>query len=187
MVDVYVGLGSNVDPERHLRKAIAALRRRYGDLRCSSVYKSPAYGFTGDDFLNLVVGFETAAAAEQVEETLSAIESAGGRERRGPRFGPRSLDLDLLLYGCRVDPRQRLPRDDVLRYPFVLAPLAEIAPRLVHPLTGVSMADAWRAMATGGPRLQRLGALSEVLPAGAAAAVDGDDLTGDIRRVADQE
>ena len=69
---------------------------------------------------------------------------------------PRSLDLDLLLYGERVDPVQRLPRDDVLKYPFALAPLAELAAGLIHPVTGGAIGEAWRSMAEARPPLQRL-------------------------------
>ena len=145
MTDVYVGLGSNVLPEEHLRTAIDALSSCFGPLRCSTVYQSPAYGFAGDDFLNLVAAFESTLAPTEVEGILSSVESAGGRPPSG-RSGSRTLDLDLLLYGERVDAAQRLPRGDVLLYPFVLAPLFELAPALVHPVTGITMHDAWCAM-----------------------------------------
>lgn len=157
MPEAVVGIGSNIDPQRHVATALTELEQRFGRLRRSSVYRSPAYGFRGDDFLNLVVIFETDADADGVEDVLSSIESFGGRKRDGPRFAPRTLDLDLLLYGWRVDARRRLPRADVNRYPFVLAPLAEIAPALRHPLTGVTMADAWRRMARTEPRVERVG------------------------------
>jgi 2-amino-4-hydroxy-6-hydroxymethyldihydropteridine diphosphokinase len=157
MPEAVVGIGSNVDPERNTAAAVAELEQRFGPLRRSSVYRSPAFGFSGDDFLNLVVIFETGLDADGVEAALSSIESFGGRRRGGPRFAPRTLDLDLLLYGCRVDARRRLPRADVNRYPFVLAPLAEIAPELRHPLTGITMADAWRLMARTAPPIERVG------------------------------
>jgi len=158
MIDVYVGLGSNIEPADNLRRAIDTLGGHFGGLRCSSVYESPPYGFSGDDFLNLVTVFSTTLAAETIEEILSSIEHAGGRQRHG-RSGPRTLDLDLLLYGMRVNPDQRLPRDDVLRYPFVLAPLAELAPDLTHPVTACAIGAAWQRMAVEQPALQCLGKL----------------------------
>lgn len=160
MIDVYVGLGSNVDPERHVVGAVAALERAFGALRYSGVYRSPAYGFEGDDFLNLVVAFGSASSPAAVEDVLSALERAAGRGGPEQRTGSRTLDLDLLLFGPRVDAAQRLPRTDVLQYPFVLAPLAELAPRLAHPVTGLSLERAWRQMRATKPPLRRLGEIT---------------------------
>jgi 2-amino-4-hydroxy-6-hydroxymethyldihydropteridine diphosphokinase len=143
MPEVFVGLGSNVEPEANLRWALGELEKCFGSLRRSNVYRSPAFGFEGPDFLNMVVGFDTASKVDTVEATLSELENARGRNR-AERTGSRTLDLDLLLYGQRVDAARRLPRADVLRYPFVLAPLAELAPKLAHPVTGVLIGDAWR-------------------------------------------
>jgi len=158
MPEVFVGCGSNIDPERHLRHAVDSLAEACGPVRCSSVYRSPAFGFEGPDFLNLVVGFDTAAGPDEIEATLSELENAFGRSE-GDRWSSRTLDLDLLLFGLRVDPARRVPRVDVLRYPFVLAPLAELAPHLVHPVTGVAMADAWARCTRSKPEIYRLGAL----------------------------
>jgi len=160
MVDVYVGAGSNIEPERYLRLAVSALEERFGRIRCSNVYRSPSYGFQGADFLNMVFAFSTAGGPDDVERELYDIEYEGGRIRRTERFSSRTLDLDLLLFGQAVDAPRRLPRDDVRRYPFVLAPLAELAPALRHPLTGAELADEWRAMRErGGITLERLGPL----------------------------
>lgn len=158
MVDVYIGVGSNIEPERHLRLAVDALEARFGPIRCSSVYRSPAFGFCGADFLNMVCAFSTDRGADDIERELHDIEYEGGRLRRAERFSSRTLDLDLLLFGEAVDVPRRLPRSDVLRYPFVLAPLAELAPALRHPLTGASLADEWRVMqGRGGVVLERVG------------------------------
>lgn len=143
MPEVFVGLGSNVEPEANLRWALRELENSFGSLRRSNVYRSPAFGFEGPEFLNMVVGFDTAAKVDAVEAALSELENARGRNP-ADRTGSRTLDLDLLLYGRRVDAARRLPRADVLRYPFVLAPLAELAPTLAHPVTGVRIGDAWR-------------------------------------------
>jgi len=158
MPEVFVGLGSNIEPERHLRWALAALERRFGPVRRSDVYRSPPFGFDGPDFLNLVVAFGATAGIEAIEAALSELESSRGRDGR-QRAGSRTLDLDLLLYGARVDARQRLPRADVLRYPFVLVPLADLAPELVHPVTGVAIGAAREAAAAGALELRRVAAL----------------------------
>ena len=165
MVDVYVGAGSNIAPAEHLRHAVAALEERFGPVRRSDVYRSPSFGFRGADFLNMVIAFPTDRPADDVERELYDIEYEGGRVRRGERFSSRTLDLDLMLFGVAVDPGRRLPREDVRRYPFVLAPLAELAPALRHPLTGCTLDDEWRRMRErerGGIVLERLGPLDEV-------------------------
>ncbi len=161
MVEVYVAAGSNEAPRRHLRLAVAALAERYAPLRCSEVYQSPAFGFSGADFLNMVIAFAADVTADEVKRKLTAIEHEGGRVRHRQRVSPQPLDLDLLLVGSTVDAALRLPRDDMRRHAFVLAPLADLAPALRHPLTGRTFAEEWRAMsATGQPaRLQRLGRL----------------------------
>lgn len=143
MVEVFVGVGSNLDRERNIVAGVAALREAFGALRESSVIDNPAVGFIGDDFLNLVVAFETDDGAPVVAEKLRAIERSFGRVRGGDRYVARALDLDLLLYGDVVDDDLRIPRSDILEYAFVLGPLAEIAPDHIHPITGRSFQALW--------------------------------------------
>ncbi|HID50363.1 MAG TPA: 2-amino-4-hydroxy-6-hydroxymethyldihydropteridine diphosphokinase [Chromatiales bacterium] len=147
MARIYISIGSNIDAETRLRQAVAALREQYGALDLSSVYESEAVGFAGDNFLNLVVGLDTDEDVATVAATLRAIEDRYGRDRSVPRFSSRSIDLDLLLYDdlIRHGDGLELPRDEITRNAFVLRPLAEIAPRLVHPELGKTMAGLWAA------------------------------------------
>ena len=154
MPEVFVGAGSNADPVRRLRLAVTELERRFGVLRCSNVYRGAAFGGPAADYLNLVVGFTTQLPIDSIRDELRAIEALAGRERTDPAVC--ELDLDLLLYGSRVDAHRRVPRPRMFTLPFVLVPLADIAPELVHPVTGERCSDVARGAA--GP-LQRLGNL----------------------------
>ena len=146
MVAVYLGLGSNIDAEKNLRLAIAELRRLFGELTVSPAYRSTALGFDGPDFLNLVVALATDVGPLDVIEQIERIHEMAGRRRGPDKFASRPLDIDLLLYGDTVDPDPslRLPRSDILAHSFVLQPLADIAPMLVHPVTGRTIEDHWR-------------------------------------------
>ena len=145
MAQVYLGIGSNIEAERNLRMGVAQLRRRFGDLTVSNAYCSKAVGFAGEDFLNLVVGFETDATPDDIERNIEEIHGLAGRVRDAERYSSRSLDIDLLLYDdlVRKSPKLRLPRSDILKYSFVLRPLAEIAPEVRHPLTGLTIRQHW--------------------------------------------
>lgn len=145
MADIFFGIGSNVDAEHHAALALRALAKRFDAIDVSRVYRNPAVGFDGADFLNFVVAARCAWTPEQVIEIAREIERDAGRARTEQRWGPRTLDIDLLLYGTLVDPLLHIPRSDVLRQAFVLCPLAELAPALRHPVTGVYLGDAWQA------------------------------------------
>lgn len=146
MPEVFVAAGSNVRPRENLRRALAALRETWPDLRASRAWRNPAVGFEGEDFVNLVVGFDTDLPLAAVLDRLHAAEEACGRPREAPKWAPRSMDLDVLLYGAEVGefPGAILPRPDLVRRPYMLGPMAEIAPGLVHPTLGHSMAELWQ-------------------------------------------
>ncbi len=159
MTDVYIGVGSNIDAQQNLTSAIDVLQERMGAVELSCTYRNPPVGFDGDDFLNLVLRLHSDAGPVAVEKILNEIERRAGRARTGQGPGPRSLDLDLLLYGSLVDAELRLPHKDVLKYSFVLRPLAELAPTLAHPITGIPVAQSWLEMAPTNPPLTDVGPL----------------------------
>jgi 2-amino-4-hydroxy-6-hydroxymethyldihydropteridine diphosphokinase len=145
--DVYVAAGSNIEPLKNLRRAIDALATHYGALKVSSAYRNKAVGFAGEDFVNMAVGFATEQRVEEVLARLHTIEESCGRPRAAPRWAPRSMDLDVLMYDALVcdRPGLALPRPDLLKRPYMLGPLAELAPALRHPTDGRTMAELWAA------------------------------------------
>lgn len=147
MTVVFLGLGSNIEPESNLRLALTELRRRFGAIRASPVYRSAAVGFDGPEFLNLVVQMNTDAKPASVHFELEEIHALAGRERGCEKYLSRRLDIDLLLYGelCINEPPVRVPRKDILEYAFVLKPLADLAPQCRHPVTGRTFAEHWQA------------------------------------------
>ncbi len=144
-VRAYLSLGSNLEPERHLREALAALVAAFGPLQVSPAYRTPARGFTGPDFLNLAVAIDTSLSAQALRDWLHALESRLGRDRSAPRLSSHTLDADLVLYGEQIlddSGGPRLPRDD-LTAPYVLKPLVDIAPDARDPRSGRTLAALW--------------------------------------------
>jgi len=142
---VWLSIGSNQDRERCIGGAVAELQRRHGELVLSRVYESEAVGFEGHPFYNLVAGFDTARPMAELMAELRHIEDAFGRRRGPDKFAPRTLDIDLLTYGDLVssDPALDIPRDEIMRYAFVLGPLAEVAAHERHPGNGHTYAELW--------------------------------------------
>lgn len=147
MTRVYLSLGSNIDRHRHIEAGLDALASLFGDLQVSSVFESEAVGFTGDHFFNLVVGIDTDLTLGSLSDQLKSIELANGRQRRGPKFSSRTLDIDILSYDDFVGEEAgvKLPRAEITKNAFVLWPLAEIAPGVRHPQLGVSYSELWQA------------------------------------------
>ena len=137
---------------------MAALRREFPGVRFSPWYRNRAVGFDGADFINLVAGFDTDLPVRQVLDRLHAIEAECGRPREAPRWAPRSMDLDVLLYGDLVcdEPGLRLPRPDLLKRAYMLGPLAQLAPEVLHPTAHLSIAELWRRFDQAAHPLQPL-------------------------------
>lgn len=143
----YLSLGSNLDPERHLRAAAAALRERFAAVRFSPVYCVPAVGFEGPDFLNAAVVLDSDLDPFALDAWLHVLEDQQGRRRDVPRFSSRTLDLDLVFYDDIVlkgPGHLELPRPE-LRHAFVLKPLVDVASDFRDPLTQRTLGELWTA------------------------------------------
>jgi 2-amino-4-hydroxy-6-hydroxymethyldihydropteridine diphosphokinase len=156
VIEAFVGIGSNVERERRIREGLGALSARFGALRLSPVYESAAVGFRGNPFYNLVACFQARLPVRGLLAELRAIERFCGRDPAAPKFAPRPLDLDLLLYGDLVvdEPGLKLPRPDILQYGFALKPLADLVPDRRHPLLGRSYAQLWAGFEGEGRELR---------------------------------
>lgn len=165
MTRVYVSIGSNQDRESNVRAAVAALRERFCDVVLSSVYETEAVGFEGDPFFNLVAGFDTDMELDQLTDALHDIEVRAGRVRTEKRYGPRTMDIDVLTYGDTIsdDDAVDVPRSEITQQAYVLHPLAEIAPDAQHPALGESYAalQARLGLSTRGMRRVQLALCGE--------------------------
>jgi 2-amino-4-hydroxy-6-hydroxymethyldihydropteridine diphosphokinase len=143
----YLSLGSNQRALEHLPRALEELRARFGELRVSPLYRTPAVGFDGPDFLNAAVIMESDLEPVELDAWLHALEDAHGRRRDVPRFSDRPLDIDIVFYDDRVlrgPGNLQLPRPE-LRHAFVLKPLADLAPGFTVPGDGRTLAQLWNA------------------------------------------
>ncbi len=156
MVKVYVGIGSNIEREQNIRGGLQALAQCFGKLYLSPVYQCKSVGFEGDDFFNLVASFVTHKEIDEVAKELKQIEYDFGRKREQSRFSPRTLDIDLLLYGDTVDENYDVPREDIVKYAFVLKPMLDMEPQLVHPGNGQTIAEIWQDFAATDAELKQV-------------------------------
>jgi 2-amino-4-hydroxy-6-hydroxymethyldihydropteridine diphosphokinase len=147
MSKAYLSLGSNHDPEQHLRAAIAALRKHFGEIVLSPIYRTRAVGFDGGDFLNAAAIIDTTLDPFALNEWLHALEDTHGRDRNGPRWSDRTLDIDIVLFDdLMLEGAGNLciPRPE-LKHAFVLKPLADIAPDVIVPGSGETLGQRWSA------------------------------------------
>ncbi|MHB8876400.1 MAG: GTP cyclohydrolase I FolE [Myxococcaceae bacterium] len=164
MERVFIGVGANLDPERHVREALERLSRRVRLLAVSSFYRTPPEDRPGQpDFVNGVVEIQTLEPPGAVRALLQGIEAELGRRRTADKSAPRPIDLDLLLYGERVMETQELtlPDRDIGRRAFLALPLAELAPGLHLPGTRHTLREVARPLA--GRPMTLLPALTEEL------------------------
>jgi len=145
MTHVFLGLGSNLNREKNICSGLIALKNKFGNLTCSRVYESESVGFRGSHFYNLVVSMQTELSLLDLSEAIKKIEDDHGRVRTGPKYRPRTLDIDILTYGdfVGVEAGIEIPRAEITKNAFVLLPLSEIAPKELHPCLKKSYADLW--------------------------------------------
>ena len=142
MTVVYLDIGSNINRRKNIQSCVDQLIQDYPSIEFSKSYESPAFGFDGDPFINLAAKFETELSYELLKEYLKTLENKHARKRNDEKFIARTLDVDILLFGDLIlQPEIDVPRAEILKFPFVLFPLCEIAADVIHPQENISIAD----------------------------------------------
>jgi len=156
----YIGIGSNMgDRLAYLREALAGIAALSGTtlVRCSRLYQTEPLGYQDQDwFLNAAIQIRTPLDPRRLIQALNRIEALAGRDRHGGvRFGPRTLDLDILLFDDRVivEPDLEIPHPRLHKRRFVLKPLCDIDPTIVHPVLNKSVGELMAKPDIAGQRI----------------------------------
>lgn len=145
MITAYVGIGSNIERRKHIQAAIDELGVLGRELRLSTIFECEAVDFESHPFYNLVVEMKTTLDLAEFSRQLRQIELKWGRAENAAKYEPRTLDLDIILFGDVVsDAQPELPRSDIFKYAFVLKPLVELCPARVVPQDGRSIKQIWQ-------------------------------------------
>jgi 2-amino-4-hydroxy-6-hydroxymethyldihydropteridine diphosphokinase len=146
VVEVYIGIGSNIEPTKNINQAMSMLKLAFADITFSRIFESVSVGFEGSNFLNLVAKFTTQQSINEVVYKLKSIENEMGRIRGSKKFCDRRIDIDVLLYGQQIfDKPVEVPRSEILENAYVLWPLSELAPELIHPGSAKNYRQLWQA------------------------------------------
>ena len=142
MTSVFLDIGSNIERRKNIQSCVDQLCLDYPDIVFSKAYESEAFGFDGDPFINLSAKISTDLDYYDLKNYLKTLENKHARKRHSKKFISRTLDVDVLLFGDLVlTPKVDLPRAEILKFPFVLFPLSEIAADIIHPLENKTIAE----------------------------------------------
>ena len=142
MTQVYLDIGSNIDRRKNIQSCVDQLLSDFPEICFSKAYESDAFGFDGDPFINLSASLQTDMDYAELKLYLKTLEDKHARKRDDKKFISRTLDVDLLLFGdLNLQPEVDLPRAEILKFPFVLFPLAEVAGSFIHPIENISIAE----------------------------------------------
>ncbi|EHU0327538.1 TPA: 2-amino-4-hydroxy-6-hydroxymethyldihydropteridine diphosphokinase [Vibrio vulnificus] len=145
MNTVYIGVGSNIEREKHARAAWQELSLLGEALQASPIYECAAVGFDSHAFFNFVIRLNTSMTLEELAFQLRQIEMRWGREENAAKYQDRTLDLDIVLFGdCISSQKPELPRSDIFKYPFVIQPLYDLQPDLEIPGDGRTVEEIWQ-------------------------------------------
>ncbi len=142
MVTVFLDIGSNIDREVNIQSCVDQLCADFKGIIFSKAYESESFGFDGDPFINISAKLKTELSFNDLNVYLKSLENKHSRKRDNDKFIDRTLDVDILLYGDLIlQPEKDLPRKEILKFPFVLFPLAEIAEDVIHPIEKITIGE----------------------------------------------
>jgi 2-amino-4-hydroxy-6-hydroxymethyldihydropteridine diphosphokinase len=146
--DYYLGIGSNSNRRKNMQSCLNYFLNSFAICHVSPVYRSASYGFEGHDFFNSVIHIQSAFEPAALKIWVQHIEDLHGRDRSKPRYSNRTLDIDLLLCDDLIidDGTIQVPRREILKRKYVLKPLQDLAPDLIHPVAQKRLADLWQAL-----------------------------------------
>ncbi|MGD8170838.1 2-amino-4-hydroxy-6-hydroxymethyldihydropteridine diphosphokinase [Vibrio sp. TRT 21S02] len=145
MITTYIGVGSNIERKKHVEIALKELCQLGQELKLSTIYECEPVGFKSDAFYNLVVEMKTRLELRDFSQALRTIERAWGREENAQKFQPRTIDLDIILFGDMISENSpEIPRSDIYKYPFVIQPLYELCPERIIPKDGRTVQQIWQ-------------------------------------------
>ncbi len=146
MAIVFLDIGSNIDREENIQSCVDQLRADFKGIIFSKAYESEAFGFDGEPFINLSAKLETDLSFKTLNKYLKTLENKHARKRDDEKFIDRTLDVDILLYDDLIlQPEIDLPRAEILKFPFVLFPLSEVAGDVIHPLEKITINEIVKA------------------------------------------
>ena len=153
---VHINIGSNINKEKNIKKAIELLQKEFTNIKLSFLYQSKSFGFNGDDFYNIGANFTTSLSAKKLIDKLHEIEFRIGRKERGKKFISKIIDIDINIYDNLIDKNLNIPRNDLLNHDFVLAPMNDINPDKTHPKNGIKFSEIWKNFYKKDRMLKRL-------------------------------
>jgi len=145
---IYLGIGSNINRVENIQSCLDYFSRSFRYCQVSPAYQSPSYGFSGHDFYNLVVKIKSSFDLVSLKKWLIVVEDMHGRDRKQARYSNRTLDIDILFYNEDVSDNNtiKIPRPEILTQAYVLKPLVDLAPDMVHPETGRTLIHHWNSL-----------------------------------------
>ncbi len=139
---VCLDIGSNINRKDNIQACVDQLLSDFPEIVFSKAYESEAFGFEGDPFINISAQLETDLSFEALNSYLKKLEDKQARKRETKKFISRTLDVDILLFGdLNLQPEKDLPRAEILKFPFVLFPLSEVASEFFHPIEKMTISD----------------------------------------------
>lgn len=145
---IYLGVGSNINKKLNVNSCLNYFKSSFKYCQISPLYQSPSYGFSGNDFYNLVVKIKSHFDLVALKKWLMAVEDIHGRDRKHVRYSNRTLDIDILFYNDDVIEVSgiKIPRPEILTQAYVLKPLVDLTPELIHPQTDMPLNKHWQRL-----------------------------------------